>query len=191
MRLLTRFSLVAALLLGAVAAMFAAPSAIAQDSTPMADDCVATTPEENVEIVTNYIIAYDNAHAEGVHETLYEEYSDNLDRGQTPHDTTTNEDEVFLAESFEASFPGSIYIINEIVPLGENRVVADLTIQITHAADPSGAVIELAEPVMVPSLSVVTIECGTIISARTVSDSLVLILGIGLVVTIPEATPVP
>lgn len=191
MRLLTRFSLVAALLLGLVAAMFAVPAAMAQEASPFADDCVATTPEQNVEIVTNYIIAYDNAHAEGVHETLHDEYSDNLDRGQTPHDTTTNDDEVFLAESFEAAYPGSLYIINEIVPLGENRVVVDLTIQITHATDPSGAVVELPAPVLVPSLSVITIDCGTIVSARTVSDGLVLILGIGLVISLPEATPQP
>lgn len=191
MRTWTRISMAVALFLGACISAIAAPAALAQDATPMMGDCVVTTPEQNVEIVTNYIIAYDTVEAEGLDAALHDEYSDNLDRGSMPLDPATNDDELLLAQGFEASFPGSIYIINEIVALGDDRVVADLTIQITHAADAEGNVVELDAPVLVPSISIVTIECGTIVSARTVSDTLVLILGIGLIVTVPDATPEP
>jgi hypothetical protein len=76
------------------------------------------------------------------------------------------------------------------VALDESRVVADLTISITHAADPAtGETIELPEPVLVDSISIITIECGEIASARTVSDSLTLILGLGFTIAAPEATP--
>jgi hypothetical protein len=189
MRLVHRVSLAAALLAGSFVAIVSAPLVSAQDATPAAD-CAVTTPEENVAIVTAYVTAYDTVDQATLDETLADEYVDNLDRGDTPHDTTTNDDEHSLAQGFEASFPGSTYIINEIVALDDSRVVADLTISITHAADPAtGETVELPETVLVPSMSIVTVECGEIASARTVSDGLALIVGLGLEISLPAATP--
>lgn len=191
MRLFTRVSLAASLLAGSVAVIVSAPTISAQSATPVAD-CTVTTPEENVAIVTAYVTAYDNIDAEGIDTTLADEYTDNLDRGSMAVDETTNDDEVTLAQGFEASYPGSTYTINEIAPIDANRVVADLTITVTEAADPATeTTVTLPAPIEMDSISIVTIECGAIASAKTVSDTLSLIIGLGLVISLPEATPVP
>ena len=73
---------------------------------------------------------------------------------------------------------------------GASLLLRSLTHEIEDLKMPKNGA-KLDAPVLVPSISIVTIECGTIISARTVSDTLVLILGIGLIVTVPDATPEP
>jgi ketosteroid isomerase-like protein len=189
MRLVHRISLVAAMLAGSFAVSVLAPVVTAQEATPAAD-CVATTPEENVNIVTDYFIAFDNVDMAGIDQALDDDYVDDIESSLQPEDPTSNEGEQMWAQSYEDRFPGSTFIINEVVAIDESRVLADVTISITHAVDPAtGEVVALPEAVMVDMLSILTIECGDIDSSRTVSDTLTLVLGLGYTIAAPEATP--
>ena len=198
MHLVRRVSLSAAMLAGTFAALIAAPTLIsAQDATPEATpaECAVTTPDENVMIVTNYISSYDAADAAGIDQALADNYVDNQNRGNEPNDPTSNADEITLAQNLEANFPNSTYTINDIAPLGNDRVVVDVTItfpEVAGATGTSGSVV-LTKAIQVNAISVIKIECGQIASARTVSDDLSLILGLGytLVAPTPEATPAP
>jgi hypothetical protein len=191
-KLVYRLSFTAALLAGSFVALVSAPGVSAQDATPAATECVVTTPEENVALVTSYIQAYDAADAAGIDQTLADAYADNIDRGSQPNDPASNDDEAALAAALEATYPNSTYTINEIAPLGDNRVVADVTINITDVAAADGTPTTLAAAINVDSISIITIECGEIASARTVSDGLSLVLGLGFTLSPPaaEATPV-
>ena len=196
MTLVRRVSLSAAMLAGTFAALIAAPSMIsAQEATPGATPagCAVTTPDENVTLVTNYISSYDAADAAGIDQALADDYVDNQNRGTQPNDPTSNADEITLAQDLEANFPNSTYTINDIAPLGNDRVVVDVTItfpEVSGATGTSGSVV-LSKAIQVNAISVVKIECGEIVSARTVSDDLSLILGLGYTLTPPtaEATP--
>ncbi len=192
MKLVYRLSFTAAPLAGSFVALVSAPGVSAQDATPAATECVATTPEENVALVTSYIQSYDAADAAGIDLTLADTYADNIDRGSQPSDATTNDDEAALAAALEASYPNSTYIINEIAPLDDDRVIADVTINITDVAAADGTPTTLAAAINVNSISIITVECGEIASARTVSDGLTLVLGLGFTLSPPaaEATPV-
>lgn len=184
-----RVPLAAMLIVGSFVAIASQPVVAAQDATPMAE-CVATTPEENVQIVTDYFVAFDNVDPEGIDRALDDEHVDDIESSLQAEDPTTNDDEVDWAQSYEERFPGSTFIINEVAALGEDRVVADVTISITHATDPAtGQTNELPETVLVDMISILTIECGDIDASRTVSDTLTLVLGLGYELAPPAATP--
>ncbi len=143
-------------------------------------------------LVTNDIDVSDTADAAAIDPALADNYADNQDRWGLPADPTTNADEVNLAAMRESLYPGSVYTFNQISAVGDNQVVAGITLTITaFAPDPSAAPITLAAPIEFNSLLLATVDCGEIVSARGVSDPLGLRLALGFTVVLPaaEATP--
>lgn len=191
MRLAHRVSMAAALLAGSFIAIVSAPAISAQDATPAASPCAATTPQQNVQLVTDYIHVTDSANAAAIDAALADTYADNQDRYGLPVDPTTNADEANLAAMLESLYPGSVYTINQVSAVGDNQVVADITLTITaFAPDPSVDPTVLATPIEFNSLMLATVDCGEIVSARGVSDQLGLLLALGFTVVPPAmATP--
>jgi len=65
------------------------------------DECVASTPEENVALVEDLIAAVDAADLEAIDAILHDEYTDNANRHTLEADTASNADEHELAVMIE------------------------------------------------------------------------------------------
>ena len=191
MRFVQRVLLVGTLFVLTALGISQGPAAVAQDATP-AGDCPATTPDENVAIVTAYLIAFEAQDDAAIDAALADDYADNVDRYTAPVDDTTNQDEVSLAHALEQYYPGSAYSIVDIFGAGD-KVAVTVNFTVTgHML--TGELVMLETPLEVEGISIFTIECGMIASGYGVSNQFELLTGVGAIPPLemgPAATPEP
>lgn len=163
----------------ATATLTLAIAAVGAGGAAAQDTCRVTTPEDNIAIVTAYIEAHDAADAAAIEAVLHDAFTDDGNRFTLETDDTHNADEVNLAEMIETLYPDSQVRIDEIHAF-DNIVVAATTLIVSqHTLTADGTVVTLVAPVEMTGMALYTVECGMIVSARTVTDLHELLTGIG------------
>jgi hypothetical protein len=148
--------------------------AAAQSVSP---ECEVTTPEENVAIVQAYVDAHNGGDADAIDSILHDEYVDNNNRGMPGVDETSNADEIAAAQQLEALYPDHETRVDEIKGFDDQVVLATTLIVTKHTL--TGSEVTLDTPVETEGLSLFTIECGNIVSARVATDVIGLLTELG------------
>lgn len=161
----------------------------AQDASPAAADCPATTVEENIALVQEAQAAIANADADAIDQILADDFTHNQDRYGLPDDPASNEDEIGLATQMQGFYPGSTHEITEVFG-ADNKVVVESVWTITEH-NITGETVVLDEAIEVRSIAIFTIECGEVASLNVLVDGLTLLVGLGVYPPLPimEATP--
>ncbi len=155
--------------------------AFAQDASPAAD-CVAGTPEENTQIVTDFFEAVLGGDLETADTLLADDFEHDLssDGIEVPNEAG-NADE--LTEEGLAILAESNHTIEATVAEGD-------WVAIEYLFDVPGSSVDGADPEAVATVEAMTfvrVECGAIAEARFEIDALGMMLQLGFEVTPPAA----
>lgn len=160
---------------GLIVGMSLALVGIASPTTILAQDCAATTPEENQAVVEAYIAAVDAGDMATVDSLLHDDFVHNLSRsGMEVPNAAGNADEMEMA----AGAADHAFTIEDIFAAGDN-VAVRYTFDVTPEAVAGSTA---TEPVTATAIAILTIECGTIKEAHMESDVLGLLMAHGYTV---------
>jgi ketosteroid isomerase-like protein len=153
--------------------------ALAQDASPAAD-CAVTSPEDNIQIVTDYFTAVTAGDVGAADDLLHDDFV---------HDLSSDGVEV-------TNEPGNADELSEdnVAAAGSANIVIDATVAqndwvaVEYSFDVAGSSIEGADAAAtahVEAMAFVRVECGMIAEAHFEFDSLGLLLQLGFEVTPP------